>query len=77
LAKLKSVKLKALGGQKFVGFERDIPTRKAVDRMLKDQGVTAEYVMQFDNIEAVKMAVENGTGVAIRPEAIIRLEVAT
>src|SRR3954464_3523996 len=28
-ARLKSIKLKALSGQKFIGFEPDIPTRKA------------------------------------------------
>ena len=76
LAKLKSVKLKALTGQKFVGFEPDIPTRKAVDRMLKEAGVKAEYAMLFDNIETVKRAVEIGTGVAILPEQTIRGEVA-
>ena len=75
LAKLKSVKLKALNGQKFVGFEPDIPTRKAVDRMLKDQGATAEYVVQFDNIETVKRVVESGAGVAILPEQTIRVQV--
>src|SRR3974390_1500401 len=35
-AKLKAVKLKALNGQRFVGFERDIPTRRALDKLLKD-----------------------------------------
>jgi DNA-binding transcriptional LysR family regulator len=75
LAKLKVIKLKALSGQKMVGFEPDIPTRKAVDRMLKDQGVKVEYVSQFDNIETVKRAVEIGIGVAILPEETIRGEV--
>jgi len=75
-AKLKTVKLKALTGQKFVGFEPDIPTRKAVDKMLKDQGVEAEYVMQFDNIETVKRAVEIGSGIAILPDETVRGEVA-
>ena len=32
LAKHKAVKLKELAGQKFVSFEPDIPTRKAIDR---------------------------------------------
>jgi DNA-binding transcriptional LysR family regulator len=75
LAKLKSVKLKAVSGQKFVGFEPDIPTRKAVDKILKEQGVKVEYVTQFDNIETVKRAVEIGSGVAILPEETIRAEV--
>src|SRR3954469_24268143 len=30
-AKQKNVKLKALSGQKFIGFQPDIPTRKALD----------------------------------------------
>ena len=76
LAKLKTIKLRALEGQKMVGFEPDIPTRKALDQILKEQGVKVEYVTQFDNIETVKRAVEIGSGVAILPEETIRAEVA-
>ena len=76
LAKLKSIKLRALSGQKFVGFERDIPTRKAVDKMLKDHGASVEHVMEFDNIETVKRAVEIDSGIAIVPQETIRQEVA-
>ena len=45
LAKFKSIKLSQLAGQKFVGFEPDIPTRKAIDKVLKDHGVAVETVM--------------------------------
>jgi len=76
LARQKTVKLKALSGQKVVGFEPDIPTRKAVDKLLKDQDVNVDYVMEFDNIETVKRAVEIGSGVAILPEETVREEVA-
>jgi DNA-binding transcriptional LysR family regulator len=76
LAKVKSVKLKALGGHKLVGFERDIPTRKALDRLLQDGDVKADYAMQLDDIETVKQAVELDYGVAILPEETIRGEVA-
>jgi DNA-binding transcriptional LysR family regulator len=75
-AKLKSFKLKSLMGQKLVSFERDIPTRRALDKILKDHGVTAEHVMEFDNIETVKRAVEIDSGVAIVPQETIRQEVA-
>ena len=75
-AKLKTVKLKALNGQRLISFDPDIPTRKALDKVLKGQGVTAEHVMEFDNIETVKRAVELDCGVAIVPEATIRQEVA-
>jgi DNA-binding transcriptional LysR family regulator len=76
LAKLKSVKLKALNGQKFISFEPDMPTRKALDRILKGQGVTVDHVMEFDNIETVKRALELECGVAIVPEPTVRQEVA-
>ena len=75
-AKLKAIKLKALNGQKFVGFERDIPTRRALDRLLKEHGVSVEHVMEFDNVETVKRAVEIDSGVAIVPQETIRGEVA-
>ena len=74
--KLKAVKLKALSGQKVISFDPDMPTRKALDKLLKSQGVTVDHVMEFDNIETVKRAVELDCGVAIVPEATIRQEVA-
>jgi DNA-binding transcriptional LysR family regulator len=76
LAKQKAVKLKALEGQKFIGFEPDIPTRKALDKAFKDHRVNVEYVMEFDNVETVKRAVEIDSGISIVPQETIRQEVA-
>jgi len=76
LAKLKSIKLKAIAGQKFINFEKDIPTRKALDKIFKDNGVSVNNVMEFDNVETVKRAVEIDSGVAILPEETIRGELA-
>ena len=76
LAQRKSVKVKALAGQKFINFERDIPTRKALDKIFKDHRVTVDQVMQFDNIETVKRAVEIDSGVAIVPQETVTQEVA-
>jgi DNA-binding transcriptional LysR family regulator len=67
-AKAKHVKLKTLSGQKFIGFEPDIPTRKALDRILRDNDVEVQHVMEFDNIETVKRAVEIDAGVSIVPQ---------
>jgi LysR family transcriptional regulator, transcriptional activator of the cysJI operon len=75
-ARNKSLKLKALSGQKFIGFEPDIPTRKALDRILRDHSVDVQHVMEFDNIETVKRAVEIDAGVAIVPQATVSQEVA-
>jgi DNA-binding transcriptional LysR family regulator len=74
-AKSKVMKYKALNGAKLVSFEKDIPTRRAIDKMLKDHGVSVEHVMEFDNVETVKRAVEIDSGVAIVPQETIRQEV--
>jgi len=76
LAKHKTIRLKALNGAKFISFEPDIPTRKALDKLFNGHHVQVEHVMEFDNIETVKRAVEVDCGVAIVPEPSIRQEVA-
>jgi len=75
-AKTRSLRLKALNGQKFISFEPDIPTRKALDRILKEHSVHVQHVMEFDNIETVKRAVEIDAGVAIVPQGTVVQEVA-
>lgn len=75
-AKNKGLRLKTLNGQKFIGFEPDIPTRKALDKILKDHSVHVQHVMEFDNIETVKRAVEIDAGVAIVPQGTVVQEVA-
>lgn len=76
LARNKTIKLAQLAGQKFIGFEPDIPTRKAIDRILKDENVEVQNVMEFDNIETVKRAVEIEAGISIVPQGTITQEVA-
>lgn len=73
-ARLNKIKTKAIAGQKFVGFESDIPTRKALDRVLREHGASVQHVMEFDNIETVKRAVEIDAGIAIVPESTITQE---
>ena len=76
LAKHKAIKLKTLSGQKFIGFDPDTPTRKAVDKILKENSVDVQHVMEFDNIETVKRAVEIDAGVAIVPQGTVTQEIA-
>ncbi len=76
LGKLKAVKLEAIKGQKFVSFEPDIPTRKAIDKILRDRDITVQTVMEFDNIETVKRAVEIDAGISIVPQGTVQQEVA-
>ncbi|MGH7819463.1 MAG: LysR family transcriptional regulator, partial [Candidatus Binatia bacterium] len=75
LARSRSIPLKKLHNERFVGFERDIPTRKAVDRVLRSHGVAVRYVAEVDNIDTIKRFVEIGQGVAIVPEPAVQTEV--
>ena len=74
-AAFSEVSIKRLDGEKFIGFERDIATRRALDRVLRRNGVKVQYVMEMDNIETIKRAVEINLGVALLPEKTIHREV--
>jgi DNA-binding transcriptional LysR family regulator len=75
LARFKAVKPAQLEGEKFVGFDRELFIRRQVDRFLRDQGVTVEVALEFDNIETIKKATEVSAGVALLPEPTLRREV--
>ncbi|HUR57410.1 MAG TPA: LysR substrate-binding domain-containing protein [Opitutaceae bacterium] len=74
LAKRTDIQVKDLTGQKFIGFDPDIPTRKAVDQIFREHKLEIEPVMEFDNIETVKRAVEIDHGIAIVPQATVAQE---
>jgi len=75
LARFKRIELKKLSKARFVAFERDVPTRRAVDRMLRRQGIVVEVVMEFDNIETIKRAVEINAGVSVVPSLTVESEI--
>jgi len=65
-----------LKGEKYIHFTRDLTIRREVDRFLREYGSAVEVVLEFDNIENIKKAVEISEGVALLPEPTIRREVA-
>jgi DNA-binding transcriptional LysR family regulator len=67
LAKRKKACAEDLQDQDFVLFERDIPTRRATDKILRAHNVVVRRVAEFDNIETIKRAVEVGLGCAVVP----------
>lgn len=75
LAQFAAVDISDLKDDKLIGFESDIPTRKATDQILRDHNLNPEPIMEFDNIETVKRAVEIDAGVAIVPQATVRQEI--
>ncbi|HTZ19798.1 MAG TPA: LysR substrate-binding domain-containing protein [Opitutaceae bacterium] len=74
LAKRTEIELRELQGHKFIGFDPDIPTRKAVDHIFRENKLEIEPVMEFDNIETVKRAVEIDHGIAVVPQATVMQE---
>lgn len=76
LARRGRMAMEELSGEKFISFEPDLPTRKVIDRHLREHGVEIEHAMEFDNIETVKRAVEIESGVSIVPANTVRQEVA-
>ncbi|MBI1760096.1 MAG: LysR family transcriptional regulator [Acidobacteria bacterium] len=75
LARKRKVSLTQLSGEEFIAFERDIPTRKTIDRIFKTHKVGVNTVMEFDNIETIKRSVEVGIGLSILPETAVVNEV--
>jgi DNA-binding transcriptional LysR family regulator len=75
LTKEKSITLKALNGQKVISFDQDTPTRKALDKILKQHGVVVNHVMEFANVETVKRAVEIDAGISIVPQGVVTQEI--
>jgi DNA-binding transcriptional LysR family regulator len=74
LASKAEIDITELAPYKLIGFEPDIPTRRAVDKMFREAGYEPKPVMEFDNIETVKRAVEIDAGVSIVPHATIEQE---
>jgi LysR family transcriptional regulator, transcriptional activator of the cysJI operon len=74
IAEMDCVDLKELVKHNYIGFDNDIPTRKATDQIFRDAKINILPVMEFDNIETVKRAVEINAGIAIIPKGTIRQE---
>jgi len=70
------IPMSALVGVPFIAFDREAPTRKAIDRLFREKGLELNPVMEMDNVETIKRAVEMGLGVAVLPVATVQHEVA-
>jgi DNA-binding transcriptional LysR family regulator len=77
LASRRTIGLAELGGEKFIAFEPDLPTRREVDRQLRQAGARVRVAFEFDNIETVKRAVEIESAISIVPRTAVRSEVET
>ena len=70
-----SVAVSELDGEPFIAFDTDLSIRRAIDRFLRHHEVQVDVVLEFDNIENIKRAVEIPSGISILPEPSLAHEV--
>jgi DNA-binding transcriptional LysR family regulator len=75
LATESQIDIHKLQFERFIAFEKDSPTRRWVDNILERYNVVIRPVMEFDNVETIKRAVEINAGISILPENSIVQEV--
>ena len=75
LANRTSVPVSELAGELFIAFDSELGIRRAIDRFLRRHDVAVNVVLEFDNIETIKRAVEVTAGVSILPEPSLAHEI--
>jgi DNA-binding transcriptional LysR family regulator len=75
LAARERVALEDLHGLEMVAFDPDLEIRHEIDRALAARSVEVRVVMEFDNTETIKRAVEIDAGVSLLPEPTVAREV--
>ncbi|MHC4331093.1 MAG: LysR family transcriptional regulator, partial [Planctomycetota bacterium] len=62
--------------ERFIAFDKNVPTRGWIDGILQRYNIVVRPVMEFDNIETIKRAVEINSGISILPKPVILQEIA-
>jgi LysR family transcriptional regulator, transcriptional activator of the cysJI operon len=76
LAAIADIDIHKLQGRSFVAFQSGLASRTLIDDILRQYNVSVQIVMEFDNTETIKRAVEINSGVSILPETTVRTEIA-
>jgi DNA-binding transcriptional LysR family regulator len=74
LAQESQVDIHQLQFERFIAFEKDVPTRIWIDNILQRYNIVVRPVMEFDNIETIKRAVEINSGISMLPQTSILQE---
>ncbi len=75
LASKSEIDIHQLQFEKFIAFEENVPTRIWIDNILGRYNINVQPVMEFDNIETIKRAIEINSGISILPRTAIHQEV--
>jgi DNA-binding transcriptional LysR family regulator len=76
LLKKGPVDLADLGQTKIISLAPEMPTRQGLDRILATRGLKFQPMMEFDNVETLKQAVEINAGIAFLPVSAVATELA-
>ena len=74
-AQRSKVSLEEVAGEPIIGFDADLTIRREIDRVLYEYRSDVRVVMEFDNIETIKRAVEIDAGVSLLPAPTVVREV--
>ena len=75
LANDHEISLNDLNGFDMVGFDQNLRIGQEINRVLANANATPNVVMEFDNIETLKRAIEINAGFSILPQAHVQREV--
>ena len=76
LAAQSHIDIHKLQFERFISFEEGVPTRVWIDGIFQRYNIVIRPVMEFDNVETVKKAVEINSGVSILPRPTMLQELA-
>ena len=60
----------------MIGFDQNLRIGQEINRVLADTNTAPNVVMEFDNIETLKRAIEINAGFSILPKAHVQREIA-
>ncbi len=76
-SKLKAIPAADLATQPFIASHKESATRQAIERQFAAAGVRLNVVMEMENIEMIKKAVEANLGISIMSRFAIQQEIET
>jgi DNA-binding transcriptional LysR family regulator len=76
LANQSYIDIHKLQFERFIAFETGVPSRNWIDGIFQRYNIVIRPVMEFDNVETIKKAVEINSGVSILPRPDILQELA-
>ena len=73
-ASRQTVRVTELEGEPFIAFDPDLSIRRSIDRYLRHRSTQVDVILEFDNVENIKRAVEIPSGISILPEPSLAQE---